>query len=138
MRTPRGGALSWRLDIPADVTIGMGVEEATELFGALLENAVKWAATEVHVSAERERVLSILDDDDGPGVPPRSSSSSGNLAFASTKRLRALGSGYPSLRTSSTPMAGKFALERGALMDFRRSSHCPHDGAQKHLFAFSS
>ncbi|WP_244635372.1 HAMP domain-containing sensor histidine kinase [Methylosinus sp. C49] len=70
MRTPRGGALSWRLDIPADVTIGMGVEEATELFGALLENAVKWAATEVHVSAERERVLSILDDDDGPGVPP--------------------------------------------------------------------
>ncbi|WP_064031929.1 HAMP domain-containing sensor histidine kinase [Methylosinus sp. R-45379] len=70
MRTPRGGALSWRLDIPADVTIGMGVEEATELFGALLENAVKWAATEVHVSAEREGVLSILVEDDGLGIPP--------------------------------------------------------------------
>jgi signal transduction histidine kinase len=68
-RSPRGAALAWRVEIDPGARIAMGLEEATELFGVLLENAVKWATSEIRVAAAGEARLSVVIEDDGPGAP---------------------------------------------------------------------
>ena len=67
---PKGQALAWHTEIPADAAINMPIEDVAELFGTLLDNAVKWAATEVRVLAETPDGLKITIEDDGPGVTP--------------------------------------------------------------------
>jgi signal transduction histidine kinase len=45
-------------------------QDLAELVGNLAENAVKWAAKRVRISARPERRdLALSVDDDGPGVP---------------------------------------------------------------------
>ena len=44
-------------------------EDLDEMIGNLLDNACKWARGHVRVSAEPGDRLTLLVDDDGPGVP---------------------------------------------------------------------
>ena len=45
-------------------------EDLEEILGNLMENACKWAASRVRVSAEEDRDhLKLIVDDDGPGMP---------------------------------------------------------------------
>lgn len=69
-RTPDGGALDWRLDIPPDLALRIDPDDLTEALGALAENAARHAAGVVRISAARQAGLGILRlRDDGPGVP---------------------------------------------------------------------
>ncbi len=64
-RTPKGDALTWRIDIPASVVLPLDPHDLRELVGNVIENAVKWASSEI-VIAYADNSLGISDD--GPGV----------------------------------------------------------------------
>lgn len=69
-RTPAGERLSWSLAIPDDLGVAADIEDLTELFGNLLENAGKWARSDVCVKAAvhgGKVRIQVLDD--GTGVP---------------------------------------------------------------------
>ncbi len=65
-KTSANEALLWHSAIPADATMAMEADDLLECVGNLLENARKWAKTQVYVSW-RDDALKI--EDDGPGVP---------------------------------------------------------------------
>jgi signal transduction histidine kinase len=62
-------ALSVVVDVPDDRRVRVPVEDLEEMLGNLLDNACKWARSQVIVSTalEDDRVT-VLVDDDGPGI----------------------------------------------------------------------
>jgi signal transduction histidine kinase len=67
-RSPKGATVSWRIEITSDARTSVPEEDATELFGVLLDNAVKWSRSEIRVAREGGNGLCIIIEDDGPGV----------------------------------------------------------------------
>jgi signal transduction histidine kinase len=65
-KTTDNDVLLWHTAIPATAQIAMEIGDLTELIGNLLDNARKWAKSQIYVSWS-DRVLKI--EDDGPGVP---------------------------------------------------------------------
>jgi len=60
--------LAFSFDIPSDLAWRIDEGDAFEMFGNLLDNAAKWARTQIAVSARREgKSLQVRVDDDGPG-----------------------------------------------------------------------
>lgn len=58
------------LDIPDVLQASIDPEDFTEILGALLENACKWASGQVSVQAAVEDgSIALRIDDDGPGIP---------------------------------------------------------------------
>lgn len=69
-RMPAGAALAWRCEVPPELAVAVDEGDLLELLGTVLENAVKWARSEVRVSAQAEASsIVLLLDDDGPGIP---------------------------------------------------------------------
>lgn len=64
-----GRHLSIEMDIPERAAFRGHREDLEEILGNLMENACKWAATRVRVSAEGEEgALTLTIEDDGPGL----------------------------------------------------------------------
>jgi signal transduction histidine kinase len=64
-------ALSIAVDVPADVTARVPVEDLEEMLGNLLDNACKWAKSRVSVAAALHSSRIVIDvDDDGTGLDP--------------------------------------------------------------------
>lgn len=56
--------------IPTEVIVQVQREDLDEMIGNLLDNACKWARTQVRIlMIQGSRTLDIVVDDDGPGVP---------------------------------------------------------------------
>jgi len=69
-RMASGGAITWRQDIPSELLAPVDEGDLMELLGALLENAAKWARSDVLVAAwAEEAAVVLLIEDDGPGIP---------------------------------------------------------------------
>jgi len=67
-RSPKGAKVSWSIDVSSRATTSVAEEDATELFGVLLDNALKWSNTEVRIAGDGNNRLRIVIEDDGPGV----------------------------------------------------------------------
>jgi signal transduction histidine kinase len=65
-KTSDNETLLWHSNVPADAVIAMEPGDLLECVGNLLENARKWAKSQIYISW-RDGVLKI--EDDGPGVP---------------------------------------------------------------------
>ncbi len=59
-----------RVDLPRTLTVMAEEEDITEVLGNLLDNAFKWAAKTISISATENNAggIVIVVDDDGPGV----------------------------------------------------------------------
>jgi signal transduction histidine kinase len=58
------------LDCPPELTAPVEEGDLAEILGNLLDNARKWARSEVRISARSQADnLELTIDDDGPGVP---------------------------------------------------------------------
>ncbi len=68
-RTPQGEVLEWRAVISEDAAAPIREDDLAELTGILLDNACKWAASGVTISAKVGDGIAITIEDDGPGAP---------------------------------------------------------------------
>ncbi|KAA6185324.1 HAMP domain-containing histidine kinase [Thiohalocapsa marina] len=69
-RTPEGEQLDWRVEAPPAARVALVPDDLLELLGNLLENAAKWARSQVRVQVSSAGPWIEIDiADDGPGVP---------------------------------------------------------------------
>lgn len=67
--TDKGGQLAFAIDIPASLQLAVQQEDLSEMLGAVLDNAVKYARRQIHVSAAAgPEWTSLTVEDDGPGI----------------------------------------------------------------------
>jgi signal transduction histidine kinase len=69
-RTPSGKQLSFVIDVAEDFTAPVDEGDLSEILGNLVENAVRFAKSSVHVNASAaagEVIIAVADD--GPGIP---------------------------------------------------------------------
>jgi len=69
-RTPRGKQLSFVIDAAEDFMAPVDEGDLSEILGNLVENATRFAKSQVHVSASAsagEVIVKVVDD--GPGIP---------------------------------------------------------------------
>jgi len=103
----------FRLDVPDHAAVAVEGQDLAEMVANLLDNAGKWAAGQVVVSAStsRDDTVRIVIDDDGPGLPAES----WELVFDVGQRLdeRAPGSGLglPIVRDLANLYGGRVWLE---------------------------
>lgn len=64
-RTERGVRIRFILDLPAGVTLPVSADQLMEMAGPLMENAARYAASQVKVSSLQGR---LTIEDDGPGI----------------------------------------------------------------------
>ena len=68
-RTREGEKLDWKLESAEPLTLDIDPHDLIELVGVILENAAKWAKSEVRVTTRREQATGVLEiADDGPGL----------------------------------------------------------------------
>jgi signal transduction histidine kinase len=70
-RFPRETPLEWHVDIPDDLTTPFDAHDLSEMLGNILDNARKWANSQVRIYSKNlpDGRASITIEDDGPGVP---------------------------------------------------------------------
>lgn len=66
-RTPEGEMLEWHVTSDASQDVPLDPHDLRELLGNIVENAVKWAKSEVTIDWKDRR---LVVTDDGPGVDP--------------------------------------------------------------------
>ncbi|MBW9086395.1 HAMP domain-containing histidine kinase [Rhizobium wenxiniae] len=66
-RTPEGEALIWQVETGEPADVPLDPHDLRELIGNIVENAVKWASSEVTITWKNRR-LTVTDN--GPGVDP--------------------------------------------------------------------
>ena len=71
LKPARDAPLDWSLDIRGDVRVEADPADLAEALGNILDNASKWARSEIAVNVERQGddVVATISDD-GPGIPP--------------------------------------------------------------------
>ncbi len=69
---PSDNQVSWHVDIPPGLEIQMESGDFQEVCGNLLENAIKWAKSEINITARKfePNKITLEIEDDGPGVKP--------------------------------------------------------------------
>ena len=69
-KLPRGDTIDWSLSCEPHVSVPVEEADLAEVLGNLLDNARKWARSEVGITVKSmaDRI-ELLIDDDGPGVP---------------------------------------------------------------------
>ncbi len=110
-RTPRGEGLSWTLAIPADLSIAADPEDMTELFGSLLDNACKWARTEIRMEAQASDAgvcIRVLDD--GAGAPEAALASLADRGVRLDENVPGTGLGLAIARDIATAYRGSLAV----------------------------
>jgi hypothetical protein len=109
-RTPRGKELSWHIDLPSDLAVGIDAQDLAEMLGNLVENAAQWAKTSVRLCGWQESdATGLLVEDDGPGFPITRSRPRWPEAVGLMRRSRAPVWALLSLATSSRPMEGHWS-----------------------------
>lgn len=69
-RTPRGKHLAWTVDVAPEIAIEMDQNDLQELLGNVLDNAVKWSRSAIHITALQDARPVLAIEDDGPGAHP--------------------------------------------------------------------
>ncbi len=68
-RSPAGGARDWQFAVPEHLRVAVEADDLGELLGNLLDNAAKWARSDISVEALKDAGdVRLTIADDGPGV----------------------------------------------------------------------
>lgn len=67
--TEKGGEVAFAIDVPANLQLAIRPDDLSEILGAVLENAVKYARRQVRVTGNAgPEWTSLSIEDDGPGI----------------------------------------------------------------------
>jgi signal transduction histidine kinase len=124
-RSPKGAPLSWRIDADENTVIPVRDDDLFELLGAVLENAMKWAACEVAISAEGSSLLRITVEDDGPGVANEHLPLLGQRGVRLDEAVEGTGLGLSLAGEIAGKYGGRLRFERAALGGLRVTAELP-------------
>ena len=119
--------LTCDLSVADSVQFSGDREDLTEIAGNLLDNAFKWARTRVRVTAERiaradarRDGVSIVVEDDGPGIPEDDRARVLERGARLDERVSGQGIGLSVVRELVELNGGTITIER---LDARRRAH---------------
>jgi signal transduction histidine kinase len=69
-RTEFGARLVFEVNIPEDLRLPLASEDLSEIAGALIENAARYARRRVRITGEAKDGGVLVVEDDGPGIGP--------------------------------------------------------------------
>ncbi|SFT34984.1 ATP-binding protein [Halomonas saccharevitans] len=97
------------LSLPAqrDLRVAIDSQDLSEMLGIVLDNAGKWATREVHCRLRLEQGLTILIEDDGPGVAEADMARLGQRGTRLDERRPGYGLGLAILHQLLTRYAGR-------------------------------
>ena len=105
---------------PPDLVARVQREDLDEILGNLLDNACKWAKAQVVLhAAEKDGVLSILVDDDGPGLAPDEHSAALEPGVRMDEAAPGSGFGLAIVRDLVELYGGSIRLEESSLGGLR-------------------
>lgn len=113
-RTPEGARLDWQLVAPAQARAAVITDDLLELLGNLLENAAKWARTEVDIQVTAGDRIEIDIEDDGPGVPAEQIPRLGERGLRLDERREGSGLGLAIARDVVDAYGGALDFERAS------------------------
>jgi signal transduction histidine kinase len=124
-RSPKGAPLSWRIDADENTVIPVRDDDLFELLGAVIENAMKWAACEVAISAEGDSLLRITVEDDGPGVANEHLPLLGQRGMRLDEAVEGTGLGLSLAGEIAGKYGGRLMFERATLGGLRVIAELP-------------
>jgi len=124
-RSPKGGTLSWRIDADDDALVAIRDDDLFELLGAVLENASKWAASEVAISAKGNSPVRIMVEDNGPGVAADHLPLLGDRGVRMDQSVEGTGLGLALARDVARKYGGRLLFERAGLGGLRVVAELP-------------
>jgi signal transduction histidine kinase len=83
--------VAFHMAVPRDMSVRCDPQDLSEMLGNLLDNAAKWAATQIRITAtQQDRAIAIVVEEDGPGL----SGPALGLALLPGQRLDERGDGH--------------------------------------------
>mgnify|MGYP001195908155 CR=1 FL=1 len=117
-RSPHGEKCAWDLEMEAIGPVAIDANDLTELLGNLVDNAAKWATSEVRIRAAQDGAMAhVMVEDDGPGVPPQAIDELGKRGVRLDERVAGTGLGLAIVRELIEAYGGSLTLSNRALAD---------------------
>ena len=118
--------LTFTIDVPADIVVRVPAEDLEEMLGNLIDNASKWARSQVRVSA-RAQASSVLIavDDDGSGLAPGLREAVLQRGVRADQTAPGSGLGLAIVRDLATAYGGAIALDHSPGGGLRASLTLP-------------
>jgi signal transduction histidine kinase len=113
MRLHAGRGLSIHVDVPGEQMALVHRADLDEMLGNLLDNACKWARSQVAVTSTlADGMLSVTVDDDGPGLEPALRDKVLERGVRADEAAPGSGFGLAIVREVAEVYGGRVALER--------------------------
>jgi len=114
-RTPRGGVLTFAVDVPAGVTVAVDEADLVEVLGSLAENACRFARTCVRIEGGGVGgAVEIAVVDDGPGIPEAQRAKVLQRGMRLDQRSEGSGLGLAIVTETAEAYGGSLRLEDAA------------------------
>ena len=117
-------------NVPRDLAVACEQQDFDEMAGNLLENAFRWAKSKVAVHAQQDdgRIVAIVIEDDGPGLPPEKISQALRPGERIDESAPGFGFGLPITRELAELYGGELNLDASALGGLRATLRLPVAG----------
>jgi signal transduction histidine kinase len=116
-------------DVDADIEVDCDPNDLQEILGNLLDNAGKWARSEVRITGHADtRAVEFAVEDDGPGVPEAERAKVFGIGERLDERPSGGGLGLAIVRDLVDLYDGTIRLEQGGLGGLRAVVRLPRPG----------
>lgn len=124
-RSPKGETLRWEVEVVDRAIAAVDPQDLAELLGNLLENAVKWARQRVWLIASAEDEVTIVVEDDGPGVPEEQLDDLGRRGLRLDSGVPGAGQGLAIVGEIVAAYRGGLSLSRGEAGGLKATATLP-------------
>lgn len=128
-RLPRGDELTWHVSASqTGIQVPIDHRDLEDLFGNLLDNARKWAASEVRVNVSQDgATVHVSVEDDGPGIPADRTNDVLEKGIRLDRAIPGTGIGLAIARDLAELHGGSLQLGTGARGGLKTTVRLPSD-----------